>query len=118
MKISAEIQEKAQNIHKNHLILAVASDKIVDAVFLRRPRPGDRVRMNGQTKLVKDLLSAARVPQRLRKDLPLLCDRDGILWVPTAGLDDRARPEKANCHRVIALSGSFFDELHTLQSLS
>ncbi len=116
VEISPKIQKNGQNIHKNHLILRLASDKIEGEIFLRRPRPKDAVRMNGRTRSVKKLLSECRVPLSLRPWVPLLCDGKGILWVPGAGLSDRARPEKASEHRVIALSGRWSALFETYSS--
>ena len=93
VEISPKIQKNGQNIHKNHLILRLASDKIEGEIFLRRQRPKDAVRMNGRTRSVKKLLSECRVPLSLRPWVPLLCDGKGILWVSGARLSYRERPE-------------------------
>lgn len=58
-----------------------------------RPRQeGDRLRPFGGagSKKVKDLLIDARIPRQLRDVLPLVCDQEGILWIPTVRRSARA----------------------------
>lgn len=60
-------------------------------LFVRPRQAGDRMRPFGGagTKKVKDLLIDARVPQEARDLLPLVCDGEGILWIPTVRRSER-----------------------------
>ena len=61
-------------------------------LVVRTRREGDRLRPFGGagTKKVKDLLIDARIPVQIRDFLPLICDQEGILWIPTVRRSDRA----------------------------
>lgn len=60
--------------------------------MIRPRREGDRLRPFGGagTKKVKDLFIEARIPVQLRDFLPLICDQEGILWIPTVRRSHRA----------------------------
>ena len=51
-------------------------------MFIRNKRDGDSYRTSGMTKKVKRMLCDAEVPRSLRSKIPVLCDDDGILWIP------------------------------------
>ncbi|HPT84309.1 MAG TPA: tRNA lysidine(34) synthetase TilS, partial [Limnochordia bacterium] len=61
-------------------------------LVVRTRREGDRLRPFGGkgTKKVKDLLIDARIPVQVRDVLPLVCDEEGILWIPGVRRSDRA----------------------------
>ena len=68
-------------------------DALVGDLLVRRRRPGDRFRpfgLAGEKKL-QDLFVDAKVPRRLRDAVPIVCDRDGILWVVGYRIAERAR---------------------------
>ena len=68
--------------------LRVALDRaaITPPLQIRSRRPGDRFQPLGlrAEKKLKELLIEAKIPAGRRVDVPLVCDRDGIVWV--AGL--------------------------------
>ena len=67
----------------------VRFDRYAGELYSRRRRDGDTVRVNGMTKKLKELFRAANVPVMTRDTLPLLCDGEGILWVPGVVRADR-----------------------------
>ena len=87
---------KVRNIHKNHLIIHAASDRIEGELFVRNCLPGDRIRMNGLSKSVKKALCDAGYSSEQRKTVPVVCDEGGVFWVPGLGLCDRARDPNAS----------------------
>ncbi len=93
---SAPARGKVRNIHKNHLIIQAASDRIKGELCVRGLSPGDRIRMNGMSKSVKKALCDAGVSADERKRLPVICDESGVFWVPRLGLSDRARDPEAS----------------------
>ena len=93
---SAPERGKARNIHKNLLIIQAASDRIKGDLFAREWRAGDRVQMNGMSKSVGKALGEIGVGPEARHRLPVICDEDGIFWVPYLGLCDRARDPEAS----------------------
>ncbi len=75
----------------NEVYLSV--DALAGNLLVRRRRPGDRFRpfgLAGEKKL-QDLFVDAKVPRRLRDAVPIVCDRDGILWVVGYRIAERAR---------------------------
>jgi tRNA(Ile)-lysidine synthetase-like protein len=68
---------------------ALAQGEAFDPQLLRFPlvvrarEPGDRIRLAGGSKKVKELLLERRIPQARRGSLPLLADAEGdVLWIP------------------------------------
>lgn len=71
-------------------------DGIDGLPFIRTRQPGDRIRplgLNG-TKKLQDILIDAKVPIDQRDRVPLLCDREGILWVCGLRRSERSIIEK------------------------
>lgn len=67
---------------------------LVPPFWVRTRRPGDRmapVGLGGRKK-VQDILVDAKVPRRLRDDVPLIGDARGIFWIPGLALDARVKP--------------------------
>jgi tRNA(Ile)-lysidine synthase len=71
------------------------ADALGPEPYLRRRRAGDRFQplgMDGQSKLVSDLLVNYKVPAEWRDRVPLLVGTDGsIVWVCGQRIDERAR---------------------------
>ena len=60
-------------------------DRITFPIQLRRRNPGDRyapLGMNGKSMKISDFMINKKLPRRLRKDYPLICDKKNILWIP------------------------------------
>lgn len=60
---------------------------------IRTRKPGDRFQPLGlgAKKKLKEVLINDKIPKRLRDNLPLLCDQDGILWVVGGRRSERAK---------------------------
>ena len=60
---------------------------------VRSRRPGDRFRPLGlpSDKKLKELLIEAKIPAGRRSQVPLVCDRDGIVWVAGVRPAERCR---------------------------
>ena len=56
-------------------------------------KAGDRMRPLGmaQPKRLQDLLVDARVPRHLRGNLPIVCDREEIVWIPSVSVAESKR---------------------------
>jgi tRNA(Ile)-lysidine synthase len=71
----------------------------LDADLVRLPlsvagrKPGDRMRALGlaQPKRLQDILVDAHIPRHLRDTLPLVSDREEIVWIPGVTIADRKR---------------------------
>jgi tRNA(Ile)-lysidine synthase len=68
------------------LRVALDRDSLEPPLVIRGRLPGDRFRPLGlpADKKLKELLIDAKIPARIRSRVPLVCDRNGIVWV--AGL--------------------------------
>lgn len=71
-------------------------DKVRPPLVLRSIRPGDRFRPLGLrgSKKVSNYLTDRKVPRVLRDEVPLLCDRDGIIWLVGFEIADRVKIDK------------------------
>ena len=69
------------------------ADRVVMPLTVSRRAPGDRMRPLGmaERKRLQDLLVDARVPRRLRDNLPVVRDREEIVWIPSVSVADGKR---------------------------
>lgn len=70
----------------------VDADRIRGETFVRSPQSGDRFTPFGMhgSKLLSDYLTDRKVP-RYERNVPLVCDEDGILFVAGYTVDERMR---------------------------
>ncbi|MBO5305188.1 MAG: tRNA lysidine(34) synthetase TilS [Clostridia bacterium] len=80
----------AKNIYKNATTIYIKSDRIENGLFIRTRKEGDTIFLHGIHKKLRKLQNEAALPLSLRTSLPLLCDREGILWAPLTALRDGA----------------------------
>lgn len=69
------------------------ADRVILPLTISRRHPGDRMRPLGmaQDKRLQDLLVDARVPRGLRDALPIVSDREEIVWIPSVSVAERKR---------------------------
>jgi tRNA(Ile)-lysidine synthase len=82
----------------------VDADKVAGALGVRAPLPGDRVRplgMRGRRKL-QDLFVDAKLPRERRGRVPVVVDREKIVWVVGFCVSDEVRLD-ASTRRVVRL---------------
>ena len=85
----------------NALIVHLAQDAVCGSLYLRCRQEGDRYVSGGMTRNIKKLLCDAKIPLAKRASLPVLCDDNGILYVPYLPISDRAKPKSASpCYRL------------------
>lgn len=78
---------------RNSLNVIVAKDRVKGHLFCRTWKQGDSIaplNMQG-TKKVSDILNEASISLNTRKLLPLVCDDEGIIWVPGVCIADRVK---------------------------
>lgn len=85
-----DAQKMCQNIYKKATTARISFDTMNGSLFIRPRRPGDTIFTGGMHKKVKKLLCEKKIPLALRDRLPLLCDEDGIVWIPLVALRDGA----------------------------
>lgn len=82
--------ENINIIYKVSTKAIFSADKIKGALYARPRRPGDRIFQGGMHKSIKKLYCDKKIPTGLRAALPIICDEDGVLYVPFAGARDSA----------------------------
>ena len=80
--------EDIQNFHKSDTAATVLLEKIIGEITARNREPGDRIKIGGHHKSLKKLMNEKKVPIEIRDELPVLCDDEGIIWVPYVGARD------------------------------
>lgn len=70
------------------LIVNGYSDIMLETLFWRCRKPGDTILLRGMHRQLRRLYREAGIPSAVRDAMPLLCDRDGILWAPYVGTRD------------------------------
>jgi tRNA(Ile)-lysidine synthetase-like protein len=79
------------NIYKISIQQQIPSDIIKDGLSVRSKEDGDSYTYGGMTRKLKKLFNDRKIPPSLRQHVPVVCDSQGILWVPGFGLRDGAR---------------------------
>lgn len=75
---------KFKNIYKIFIQTHISSDKIKGTLLLRSKQAGDTCNINGVNRKLKKLLWEIEPDLVARERIALVCDDDGILWVPGA----------------------------------
>jgi tRNA(Ile)-lysidine synthase len=78
-------------------------DRVVLPLSIRAPAPGDRFEplgMGGKSMPLADFFRGRNVPHDRRASIPLVCDREGIIWVIGHRIADRVRWTEATSHRL------------------
>lgn len=104
LELGPEFNDFSSNIY-NYSIYADLNGGIIDgSVYLRTRRDGDSYRYNGMTRRLKKVFNDYGIPPFMRDGIPIICDRDGILWVVGLPVRDGARPvSKASALRITVL---------------
>lgn len=77
-------------IYNSVITVSFSTATIIDNLYVRSRRPGDAYRYGGMTRKVKKLFCDAKLSSETRRKLPLLCDEEGILWIPGYGVRENA----------------------------
>lgn len=88
--------------------IQLSLDRVEGGLWVRRRRPGDRIRppgLEGRKKL-SDLFIDEKVPRSLRERWPVLADAAGVVWVPGLRADARVVGQGVEAIRVTVLSAT------------
>lgn len=80
------------NVYNSVTHQTFASDKIKGSLFVRSRKSGDSYTFGGMTRKVNTLFSDAHLPRIERVYTPIICDEDGIVWVPPFAARDASKP--------------------------
>ena len=88
---------KLKNVHDLLSINAVDCDKIIGDVRLIEKSGSDTVKLVGRgvTKTVKQLMTEKKIPLEYRKNLPIIADDGGIVWIYGIGVAERVKTDKS-----------------------
>lgn len=97
--------DKDDNVYNLLLKNAIDCDKIKGSLKVRTRLEGDSIRLSGRncTKTLKKLYNELKIPQDIRDALPVAADDEGILWIHTVGVSERAAVDE-NTVRVISFN--------------
>lgn len=105
-----DIIVSSSNVY-NFSIKANLSSAIINGrLFLRPKRDGDTVFYGGHTRKLKKLFNDCNVPPSLRDNVPILCDDNGVVWVPGIGVRDDRQGEKSQKRLYVRLSVGLSDD--------
>ena len=83
--------ETLQNIYKLSIHTKISFDKINHALYVRSRRDGDAYVFGGMTRKLKKLYNDRAWSAKKRRETPIFCDGDGIVWVPGFPVADRVK---------------------------
>lgn len=92
VEIGHQFKDFSSNIYKFSISVTLRGDIISDGLCLRFKRDGDSYRYGGITHKLKKVFNDRGIPPFLRQSVPIICDKEGILWVPGLSLRDGAKP--------------------------
>ena len=72
----------SSNVYKISIQTSIDFDIIKGDLSVRSKRDGDSYRFGGMTHKLKKLFNDRSIPVEERAKIPVLCDTEGILWVP------------------------------------
>jgi len=87
---------KDKNIYNLSIHKALKFDTINGKLEVRSRREGDLFRFGGMTRKVKKLFSEKKYTASKRERMPIICDDDGILWIPGFPVRDGVAADKGD----------------------
>ena len=84
--------ESYSNVYKISIQATLPSDIINDGLYVRQKQDGDSYTYGGITRKLKKLFNDKKIPESERMNVPVICDKYGIVWV--AGFGVRNEEEK------------------------
>ena len=97
-----------ENVYKLSIQEKIIFDRIKYSLYLRTRRPGDSYRSRGMTKSLKKMMSEKKTDLSLRDRIPVICDGDGIVWVPGFPVCDRVYPAENEKKNAVTLQIAFY----------
>ncbi len=96
-----DFEADENNIYKELIYKITVNDKIKNSLFIRNRAESDVYLFGGHHRKLKKLLCDAGVPRYKRSSLPVVCDDEGIVWVPGFPQRDGTRPSDEDCIKSI-----------------
>lgn len=111
-----------KNVYKLSMQARVNSATMRTKLFARQRQPGDLLFRGGMNRRVKKLLCDAGLTQEERDRLPVICDGEGILYLPGFGQRDGTAPHGDETDLVLSVLEKselpFSTSYHTIKGAS
>ena len=78
----APIDKSSLNVYKFSIQASLRSAIIDGTLYLRPKANGDTIFYGGITHKLKKIFNDKKIPPTLRSSIPILCDGNGVLWIP------------------------------------
>lgn len=88
ISIGENITVSSSFVYKNSIQADLSSAIIVGGLYVRFRKPGDAYYYGGMTHRLKKVFNDRDIPPSLRDRIPVICDDNGIVWVPGLGVRD------------------------------
>ena len=72
-------------------------------MYIRPKKDGDTVYYGGMTHKLKKLFCDSKIPPSKRGLIPILCDDNGVVWVPGFGVRDDGVKAEDKCDLYVLL---------------
>lgn len=82
----APIGENYSKVYNIEISTTLPSDIIIDGLYVREKQDGDSYSYGGMTHKLKKLFLDRKIPSDKRRLIPVICDNQGIVWVPGFGV--------------------------------
>ncbi len=90
-----ETVKEGEIIYKKVITDYLYSDKIPEYLSARSRKSGDKIRLSGMNKSLKRLMNQANLDERIRFSLPVIYEKDEIIYVPYIGCCDRYKKKNS-----------------------
>lgn len=98
-----KIDKTCLNVYKISIQADISSAIIVGDLYLRPRCDGDTIYYGGMTRKVKKLFSDHKIPNSFKDSIPLLCDDNGVVWVPGLGVRDDGNKSDSKLYVCLAI---------------
>lgn len=95
--------EKYRSLKKDESVKVIDFDKVKGGITVRNRQPGDKIKLKGGTKKIKDLFIDLKIPREERNRVPILADEEGVILAGEYRISENYRIDE-NTKNVLKLS--------------
>ncbi len=101
---SSKKDTSKQKINKLTKKISIPYNIINGAFYSRSRETGDFYVCGGITRNIKKYMIDSKIPKSVRHLFPVVCDGEGIVWVPGLGIADRLKEKSKDSNLYLSLS--------------
>lgn len=105
LELAEDYQKRISNVSSNDIkINKLAKNTLIkyniinSPLFARTRMVGDEYVFGGITRNIKKYMINEKIPQSLRSSIPIVCDKEGIVWIPGLGIADRLKEQEGEVY--------------------